>query len=89
MSEVVSETGLPLRVVVLVRAQCTTCDHMEAAVGEVCAQVGVGWARLDIDQADPELRAEFGDRIPVTLVDGEEHASWRVEPGALRTALAA
>ena len=50
---------------------------------------GVGWERVDIDTADGELRGEFGDRIPVTLVDGEEHASWRVDPGALRTALAA
>lgn len=91
MSEVISEAGLPVRVTVLARAQCTTCDRMEDVVREVCADAGVGWVRVDVDaaDADPELRGEFGDRIPVTLVDGEEHASWRVDPGALRAALAA
>ncbi|MCD2192677.1 glutaredoxin family protein [Actinomycetospora endophytica] len=74
---------------VLVRAQCTTCDRMEDVVREVCAEVGVGWERVDIDHADADLRGEFGDRIPVTLVDGEEHATWRVEAAALRTALQA
>lgn len=62
---------------------------MEDVVREICAEAGVGWERLDIDDADADLRGEFGDRIPVTLVDGEEHASWRVEPAALRTALSA
>ena len=91
MSEVVEQTGLPVRVTVLARAQCSTCDRMEDVVRRVCAEAGVGWERVDIDAADgdPELRGEYGDRIPVTLVDGEEHASWRVDPGALRTALAA
>jgi hypothetical protein len=84
-----SEAGVPVRVTVLVRAQCTTCDQMEAVVREVCAETGTGWVTVDIDQADADLRGEYGDRIPVTLVDGEEHASWRVEPAALRTALAA
>jgi hypothetical protein len=62
---------------------------MEHVVREVCAEAGVGWERVDIADADLDLRGEFGDRIPVTLVDGEEHASWSVEPAALRTALSA
>jgi hypothetical protein len=89
VSEVVGERELPVRVTVLVRAQCTTCDRMEDVVRQVCADAGVGWERVDIDAADAETRGEFSDRIPVTLVDGEEHASWRVEPAALRTALSA
>jgi hypothetical protein len=89
VSELVSERELPVRVTVLVRAQCTTCDRMEDVVREVCADAGVGWERVDIDAADAEVRGEFSDRIPVTLVDGVEHASWRVEPAALRTALSA
>ncbi|NMO91852.1 glutaredoxin family protein [Actinomycetospora sp. TBRC 11914] len=72
---------------VLVRAQCRTCDRMEDVVRAVCAELGVGWERVDIADADAELRGEFGDIVPVTLVDGEEHASWSVDPGALRTAL--
>lgn len=89
MSEVLDEAGLPVRVTVLVRKRCRTCDRMEDVVRHVCAEVGVGWERVDIDDADPELRGEFGDVVPVTLVDGEEHASWSIDPGALRTALSA
>jgi hypothetical protein len=89
VSEGVGGAGLPVRVTVLVRAQCSACDRMEGVVREVCEAAGVGWERVDIDGADAELRGEYGDRIPVTLVDGEEHASWRVDPGALATALSA
>jgi hypothetical protein len=37
--------------------------------------------------ADPELRAEYGDRVPVFLVDGVEHGYWQVEEDRLRAAL--
>ncbi|MDL5155313.1 glutaredoxin family protein [Actinomycetospora sp. Odt1-22] len=73
----------------LVRADCRTCDRMALVVRAVCEEVGEEWATVDVDgAADPELRGEYGDRIPVVLVDGEELASWRVEPDALRRALA-
>jgi hypothetical protein len=36
---------------------------------------------------DPELRAEYGDRVPVIMVDGREHGFFRVEEGRLRAAL--
>ena len=79
------------RVQVLVRARCPTCDRMEAAVAAVCDELGVAWRRVDVDDAatDPELRHEYGDVVPVTLVDGREHASWSVDRAALRAALAA
>ena len=34
------------------------------------------------------LRAEYGDRVPVILVDGREHGFWTVEEPRLRAALA-
>jgi hypothetical protein len=37
--------------------------------------------------ADPELRAEYGDRVPVILVDGREHGFWTVQEQRLRAAL--
>jgi hypothetical protein len=40
----------------------------------------------DVD-SDRELRAEYGDRVPVILVDGEEHGYWSVEEDRLRAAL--
>jgi hypothetical protein len=58
---------------------------MEGVVREICGRVGEEHTVVDVDgpDADPEWRAEYGDRIPVTLVDGVEVASWRLEPDDL------
>ena len=79
------------RVTVLVRARCPTCDRMERTVRAVCEETATAWESVDVDApgTDPELRGEYGDVVPVTLVDGREHASWSVDPEALRAALAA
>ncbi|MCX2728867.1 glutaredoxin family protein [Saccharopolyspora sp. NFXS83] len=74
-------------VTLLVRAQCHLCDVALAEVREVCGELGVPWSTEDVD-ADPEQRAEYGDRVPVILVDGVEHGYWKVEPDRLRAALA-
>lgn len=73
-------------VTLLVREQCHLCDEALVAVREVCAELDVPWATEDVD-ADPEQRAEYGDRVPVVLVDGVEHGYWKVEPDRLRAAL--
>lgn len=90
MPQTFGESTEPVRVTVLVRADCRTCDRMALVVRAVCEEVGEDWATVDVDDdaADPELRGEFGDRVPVVLVDGEELAAWRVEPDDLRRALA-
>lgn len=77
------------RVTVLVRARCRTCDRMVGVVEEICRRVGEPWEVVDVDDpdADPELRAEFGAAVPVTLVDGDEVASWTLDPAALQRAL--
>ncbi len=79
------------RVLVLVRAHCRTCDRMEGVVREIRWRVGEEHAVVDVDgpDADPEWRAEYGDRIPVTQVDGVEVGARRLEPDDLVRALAA
>lgn len=81
--------GRPLAahtVTVLVRAHCPACEVALDTVRRVCGELGVVWSISDVD-ADGELRAEFGDRVPVVLVDGVEHGFWRVEEARLRRAL--
>jgi len=34
-----------------------------------------------------DLQRRFGEEIPVTFVDGEQHDYWRVDPERLRRAL--
>lgn len=74
------------RVTVLSRQNCHACEAAEADVERICGELGVAWTVADVD-ADPELRAEYGDRVPVILIDGAEHGYWRIEEDRFRQAL--
>ncbi|MEV7091923.1 glutaredoxin family protein [Amycolatopsis sp. NPDC051045] len=74
-------------VTVMGRDGCHLCEVAEADVARICGELGVAWTTRDVD-TDPEWRAEYGDRVPVILVDGAEHGYWRVEEDRLRRALA-
>jgi len=76
------------RVVLMSRASCHACDAARDGIRRVCGELAVRWIEHDVD-GDPELRAEYGDRVPVVLVDGAEHACWGVEESRLRQALTA
>jgi glutaredoxin len=65
---------------------CHLCDDARAVIEDVCAQVGEAYAEVDIT-ADAELVRRFGEEIPVTFVDGEQHDFWRVDAARLRAAL--
>jgi glutaredoxin len=75
------------RVTVYTRAGCHLCEVAEAEVGRICGELGEPWDAVDVD-ADPGLRAEYGDQVPVIVVDGREHGFWRVEEERFRAALA-
>jgi hypothetical protein len=75
------------RITLLTRSGCHLCDTARAAVARVAERERVGWRETDVD-ADPRLADEYGDRVPVILVDGREHGYWRVEEERLRRALA-
>lgn len=74
-------------VTLLVRAECHACAAARKDIERICADLDVPWRTSDVD-ADPELRAEYGDRVPVILVNGREHGFWKVEEQRLRAALA-
>ncbi len=75
------------KVTVYTRANCSLCVTAEADVARICGELGVEWSAVDVD-TDAELRSEYGDRVPVIMVDGREHGFWRVEEPRLRKALA-
>ena len=70
----------------LSRAGCHLCDDARRLVERVTAEAGVRWTETDVD-ADPALRAEFGELVPVVRVDGKELGYWRIDEGRLRRAL--
>lgn len=80
------------RVVLYSRAGCHLCAQARDEVAAACAEVGADWLEVDIDADTPqrhELRELFTERVPVTFVDGSQHAFWRVDPRRLRRALTA
>jgi len=52
----------------------------------VAADAGIAVELRDVD-ADPADVAAYGEKVPVVLIDGTEHAYWRVDERALRKAL--
>ena len=78
---------MPARVILLGKPGCHLCDDARVVVAEVCADLGVAWEELDVLE-DPALADRYWDEIPVVLVDGRQHAFWRVDADRLRTALA-
>jgi hypothetical protein len=70
------------RLVLYTRDGCHLCDVARSALERVLAATGEGFTEVDIS-TDPELTAEYGDRIPVVLLDGREHGYWRVEEDRL------
>ena len=75
-----------MTVTLITRQDCPACATAEADVRRICDELAVAWSTRDVD-ADPELRAEYGDRVPVILIDGVEHGYWTVEEDRFRAAL--
>ena len=74
-------------VTLLTRAGCASCVGAAEAARRVCSEFELEVTCIDVDEAavsDPELRAEYGDRLPVLLLDGREHGYWEVDEERLR-----
>jgi glutaredoxin len=75
----------------LSRDGCTLCARVHARLAELAAELGFDLSMTDVDAAaaagDPGLRAEFGDRLPVILLDGREHSYWDIDEPRLRADL--
>ena len=76
----------------LTRAGCSLCEKVYDRLTELAAELDFELSATDVDAAaaagDSALRAEFGDRLPVVLLDGREHSYWDVDVPRLRADLA-
>ncbi len=66
------------RLTLLVTQDCHLCEKARRALGRVAQRANVEWEQIDIAE-DRELAREYGDRLPVILLDGAEHGYWEVE----------
>ena len=79
------------QVELLTRRGCVICERVHAQLVELAAECGFDLSATDVDAAaaggNTALRAEFGDRLPVVLLDGREHSYWEVDEARLRADL--
>jgi glutaredoxin len=71
----------------ITRPGCHLCDVAKEAMDRIAADTGEAWREVDVE-SDAALEAEYGDRVPVIMLDGREHGYWRVEEARLRRDLA-
>lgn len=80
-------------ITLLTREGCASCAQALTDLRRICDDEGVEVDVVDVDRAaeagDRDLRADYGDRLPVVLLDGEEHSYWEVDEPRLRADLAA
>ena len=80
------------QVELLTRDGCAICARVYAQLVELAGELDFDLSTTDVDAAaaagNPGLRAEFGDRLPVILLDGREHSYWDIDEARLRADLA-
>lgn len=70
----------------MVRATCGSCERVAAQIAPVVARQGAELLLVDVD-GDPDDAAEYGDRVPVVVIDGVEFACWEVDNDELEEEL--
>ncbi|MGY1590368.1 glutaredoxin family protein [Geodermatophilus sp. SYSU D00708] len=71
------------RLQLLTREGCHLCEDAATTLAQIAAEAGLPTGSVDVD-SDPELQAEYGDRVPVVLLDGREHSYFAVDVPRLR-----
>ncbi|HEX9553383.1 MAG TPA: glutaredoxin family protein [Streptosporangiaceae bacterium] len=73
-------------ITLLSRPGCHLCDEARRTIARVAADLDIAWVERDVTDSADDLR-EYGEMIPVTLIDGVQHDFWRVDESRLRRAL--
>lgn len=75
-------------VVLYARDGCHLCDDARRVIADIRRTASFDFTEIDIDTDDALIR-EYGIRIPVVAVDGEELFEISVDPAAFRAAVGA
>jgi glutaredoxin len=75
----------------LTRQGCSLCERTATRLSELADELGFDFVTTDVDAAaaagDSTLRATYGDRLPVVLLDEREHSYWELDEPRLRADL--
>lgn len=77
---------MPHTVELMVRTTCGSCARVREQITPVVEAAGSELTVRNVDN-DAELAMEFGDRVPVVVIDDEEFACWEVDNDELTEAL--
>jgi glutaredoxin len=72
------------RIILYTRPGCHLCEDAAA----ILDKIGEPWREISV-AGDIELEREYGERLPVIMLDGKEHGYFRVEADRLMRDLAA
>jgi len=77
----------PVNITLIGRDECHLCDDAR----EVITTVIDGQSQVEFEEVNlednPLWKDLYGELIPGVLINGEEHAHWKVEPDTLRHAI--
>ena len=76
----------PMRLTIMSRRECHLCHVVARVAAQVQEDLAFHLTIVDID-TDEQLRRQYGDRIPVVLLDDRELLSGKVTAGDLRKAI--
>ena len=76
----------------LTREGCGICRRVHERLAQLAVELDFELSSTDVDATaqagEPALRAEFGDRLPVVLLNGREHSYWDIDEDRLRADVA-
>jgi glutaredoxin len=70
------------RITLYTRGGCHLCDEAKAVLDHITETTGERWQEIGVE-GDIELEREYGERLPVIMLDGKEHGYFRVEADRL------
>lgn len=73
-------------VTVYSRHGCHLCEDAVKVLESLTGELKFEFEVIYID-GDAELEKLYGEQVPVTLIDGEHHDFWRVDPERFRSSL--
>ncbi len=65
-------------VVVYSRKGCHLCEVVKESLLKLSRQGGFTWSEIDVD-ANPELRRQYNDEVPVVFIDGRKAFKYHMD----------